>query len=253
MPPSIELLQFPYSHYNEKVRWALDRKGAEHKRTNLLPGPHAMTTVRLTGQTQVPIARFDSDVVNGSAAIIDELERRYPEPALYPADAGERERALEVQRYFDDEIGPMVRRGVFAVLTQELDYLASMFSEGHGAAKRRIYRAMMPVTAAIMKSSMGVRGRESIEEGIAGTQAGLDFVARERNQHGFLVGDAFSVADLAAAALLAPAVAPPDSTMSIPEPRPERVQLWLGKWADHPGASWVLETYAKHRETPGKN
>ena len=33
----IELLQFPYSHFNEKARWALDFKGLRHVRTSLLP------------------------------------------------------------------------------------------------------------------------------------------------------------------------------------------------------------------------
>jgi glutathione S-transferase len=40
-----ELLQFPYSNFNEKARWAFDWKGVPHRRTNLLPGPH-MARVR---------------------------------------------------------------------------------------------------------------------------------------------------------------------------------------------------------------
>ena len=48
---SAELLQFPYSHFNEKARWALDHKRVPHQRRNLLPGPHAVQLKRLTGQS----------------------------------------------------------------------------------------------------------------------------------------------------------------------------------------------------------
>ena len=44
----ITLYQFPASHYNEKVRWALDLKGVPHDRVSLLPGPHAPRMKRLT-------------------------------------------------------------------------------------------------------------------------------------------------------------------------------------------------------------
>jgi glutathione S-transferase len=108
--PSIELLQFPYSHYNEKARWALDLKHVPHARRNLLPGPHMLPIKRLTGQTTVPVLRIGERVVPGSARIIDELEQRYPEPPLYPADPALRKWALEIQACFDEEIGPRVRR-----------------------------------------------------------------------------------------------------------------------------------------------
>ncbi len=249
MSENIELIQFPYSHYNEKVRWVLDLKNPEHKRTNLMPGPHALTTLRLSGQPQVPIMKFGSAVVAGSSAIIDQLERRFPDPSIYPEDPAERARALEVQRYFDDEIGPMVRRGVFSVLTQEADYVCSMFSEDRSRAKQKIYRAMFPLTKAIMKTSMGINTTAGIEEGIEGTQDGLDFVAREANDAGFLVAQSLSVADITAASLLAPAVMPEGSPMALPIPRPARVETWLAKWADHPGADWVRTIYRNHRST----
>ena len=38
--PAVTLHQFRYSHFNEKVRWALDFKGIAHERVSELPGPH---------------------------------------------------------------------------------------------------------------------------------------------------------------------------------------------------------------------
>ena len=67
---------------------------------------------------------------------------------------------------------------------------------------------------------------------------------------GFLVGDRFSVADLAAAALLAPGVDVRHPDMLKPEQKPAAVEEWMARWADHPGAAWVRETYEHH--CPGR-
>lgn len=246
--PDPELIQFHYSHYNEKVRWALDWKGVPHRRTTVLPGPHGITVGRLTGQTETPVVRFADRVVHGSADILDELEKRYPAPPLYPADAEERRRALEIQRRFDDDVGPGVRRALFGVLLPFTAYASGAFAEGRSAFARAVYRATFPLIGGVMRSKVGL-DRRGIETGLAATSEGLDFVARESERTGQLVGDRFSVADLVAAALLAPAVQPPDSPMHLPEPRPEPFERWLERWASHPGAAWVLRQYREHRGT----
>ena len=86
MGDELELIQFRYSHYNEKARWALDFKGLPHRRTSLLPGPHMGKVKKLTGQTSTPVLRLGGRYVAGSAAIIAALEQAHPEPALYPAE-----------------------------------------------------------------------------------------------------------------------------------------------------------------------
>lgn len=243
----LELLQFLYSHYNEKVRWALDYKGLPHSRISYLPGPHAFTMLRLTRQTQTPVMRIDGTIVHGSARIIDELEKRFPEHPLYPADPDERKRALELASWFDEEIGPKVRRGVFMALLQEPDYVCGMFSEDRTPLVRSMYRRMFPLTRAVMKTSMGIAGAASIEDAYEWTRRGFDRVAAEAGENGYLVGSHFTVADLTAASLLAPAVMPPDSPMALPDPKPQRLRDWLARWSEHPGAKWVVERFQNDR------
>jgi glutathione S-transferase len=245
---ALELLQFPYSHYNEKARWALDFKRAPHTRTSFLPGPHAPAIKRLTGKTTVPVLRAGGEIIAGSARIIDELERRFPDPPLYPRDPAARTRAREIQTWFDDEVGPWVRRGLFAVLITEPGYLCWIFSSERNVVTRALYRATFPLAKGMMKSSMGITDQAAIDEAHRGVREALDFVAREAGSaEGQLVGDTFTVADLAAAALLAPAVMPPGSPMDLPGARPAAVTRWLDRWADHPGAAWVRAQFRKHR------
>ncbi len=248
MSTTIELLHFEYSHFNEKARWALDFKRVPHSRTSFLPGPHAPTIKRLTGDTTVPVVRFGDQIISGSARIIDELERRVPEPPLYPHAAADRVRALEIQRHFDDEVGPFVRRGLFAALLQTPGYLCWMFSRERNVVARAAYRASFPIARVMMKRSMGITDQASIEEAYRGIEEALDFVAREAGtSDGQLIGDTFTVADLTAAALLGAAVMPLGSPVELPSPRPAEHTAWLERWATHPGAEWVRAQFRKHR------
>src|SRR6516225_6652130 len=82
----IELYQFPFSHYCEKARWALDYKGIAYRPVNLLPGFHFRHLAKLAPRTSVPVLRDGAIVVQGSSAIIDYLDRRYANPSLTPSD-----------------------------------------------------------------------------------------------------------------------------------------------------------------------
>ena len=99
---------------------------------------------------------------------------------------------------------------------------------------------------------MDVRG-DAVAAAFEATRAAFDEVAKAAGPEGYLVGAAFSIADLTAAALLAPAADPPDSDMTLPEPMPEAVLEWKARWEGLPGALWVREIYRRHRPTPDRS
>jgi glutathione S-transferase len=237
---------FAASHYNEKVRWALDWKGLPHVRIAYLPGPHRPRIQRLSGQSQTPVLVLAGRAIAGSARILDELERAFPERPLYPEDPAARERALSLERRFDDEVGPAVRTVVFSVLIDEPDYLCAIFARAHPVWKRRLYRATVPLVRSLIARGNGV-DPANVERALARTQQALEETARSIGASGQLVGDTFSVADLTAAALLAPLanVAHPD--MARPQPVPPRMAELYARYARHPAIQWVEEQYAKHR------
>src|SRR2546426_477943 len=86
MAPPV-LWQFRFSHYNEKARWALDWKGIPHVRRSLLPALHVPRVLWLTGQKSVPVLVLDGRAIADSTRIIETLERRHPDPPLYPREA----------------------------------------------------------------------------------------------------------------------------------------------------------------------
>jgi glutathione S-transferase len=242
----VELIQFRYSPYNEKVRWALDLKTVPHTRRSLMPGPHMGKVRKLSGQTATPILRIDGTWYAGSARIIEELERRWPTPALYPAEPAQREAALAVQRRFDEDWGPRIRRSVLAAGLADLGYFRDIFAEGQSAAGRTVYRLLLPVAQGLVRKGNGITP-DSVADGDRATREALDFVAAASSATGYLVGDGFSVADLGAAAVLAMAVDPPDSTMARPQPMSVPFRAWLECWQGHKGVDWVRAMYARHR------
>src|SRR4029453_14520068 len=103
MPPETPVLwHLKVSHYNEKARWALDYKRVPHVRRAAIPGRHAKIARRLWDGTTLPVVQFGGEVLGDSTLIIRELERRYPEPPLYPDDPDDRRRALEIEDFFDE-------------------------------------------------------------------------------------------------------------------------------------------------------
>jgi glutathione S-transferase len=241
-----ELFQFEFSHFNEKARWAFDWKGVAHRRRSYLPGFHMLPIMRLSGQRALPVMRVDGQVIAGSGSIIDWLERTQPEPPLYPEDPALRREALELQRWFDDEVGPAARRAFFFDLLPDGAYASRCFTIDRGGMVPGIFRTMFPVTRIIMQRDMQIdadgaaRGREV-------TRQALTAVADRSARTGFLVGDRFSVADLTAAALLSPVVFPPEGPVVLPEPRSEGARTWLERWAPLPGTAWVADAYRRHR------
>jgi glutathione S-transferase len=239
--------QFIASHFNEKVRWALDYKGLTHRRETYLPGPHFPVIKKLSGgPSTTPLLQHDGGTISGSAAIIDWLERRYPEPALLPSDTALRDKALALQARFDASIGPATRTLLFEVLLKEPDYLCDTFSASKPWLKRLAFRATFPAAKGFIRKGNGVFP-DNIARSRHITQAALDEVAAGVASTGYLVGSRFSIADLCAASLLAPLTNVSHPDMQRIEPMPDSVQSFLAQWADHAAIAWVHQMYERHR------
>ena len=136
------LWQLELSHYNEKVRWALDYKRVPHIRRSLLPGLHTLKAKRLTGDTSTtPVLTLDGRSIGDSTRIIASIEERWPQPPLYPEDAARRRRALELEEFFDEELGPHIRRAAYQELLPHPELVVPLFTHGQPLPARILLRA----------------------------------------------------------------------------------------------------------------
>ncbi|MGD1026147.1 glutathione S-transferase family protein [Candidatus Binatus soli] len=240
------LWQFAISHYAEKARWALDYKQVPHLRRSLLPGPHVSRIRRMTGQTAVPVLELGGAIIFDSTRIIEAIEKAHPDPPLYPADREARERALELEDYFDEELGPYIRQWGYFMLLPYSSTVTALFTSQAGLGKRLFMRAIFPLVRPLMRSKMKVYPAEA---GAARdkTVAAMDRIARDLQPSGYLVGNGFTVADLTAAALLSPLVMPKEFPYPPPTAIPAPLAQARAQLAEHPALKWAAGIYAKHR------
>jgi len=241
-----ELWQFTSSHCNEKARWALDFKHVPHIRHSLIPGFHVPVVKRMTGKTHVPVLKLNGVAVSDSSRIIEALERAYPEPALYPADPDERRRALELEDFFDEELGPYIRRWIFHVILPYPKFVRAAFVSHASPAAQLAQRAMSPLIGAVMRRQMNINPATA-EVARSKTIAAMDRLEHELRPSGYLVGERFTVADLTAAALLSPLVRPPEFPYKAAGPIPEPLAQIRDSLSAHPAFQWTLRTYRQHR------
>jgi glutathione S-transferase len=245
------LWQIDISHYAEKVRWALEYKGVDHTRRSILPGSHIPIALALTrgAQPTVPVLQLDGRNIGDSTEIIAALEATHPEPPLYPIDAAERARAIELEDWFDENLGPHTRLLPFYELIQEPELFAEIAAESVpgplGKAK--------PVVGAYARAYTSLRWGANSEEAAAQAReavlAAFDKLEEEleKGEGEFLVGDSLSVADVTAASLFYPIVVPPEGPLDPALPRPPALESFRQSLSDRRGFKWVEETFRKHR------
>jgi glutathione S-transferase len=156
----ITLYRAPYSTNVERVALALAHKSLDVESV-VISYDDRSPVRRVSGQGLVPVIDDDGAVVVDSMQIIRYLERRHPEPPLYPADEARRAELAVFVDWFD-RVWKLAPNGIEAE------------QESRGPDERRIAELAASMGAALYRFEALLAGREH------------------------LMGDDFSVADCAA-------------------------------------------------------
>lgn len=186
------LLQFSTSHYCRKARLALGYKKIDYRVENLTPGLHLLKVKPLTGLGTLPVLLPERaehpKAIADSTRIFEFLEQISPDPPLYPAERAAQQQAQLLEDWLDESIGTATRFVYYQFRATEGKALDnSLISQAVIQIVRRQYQ-MTP--AAVELAAMRLH-------------QGLTFL-QEAWQEGYLVGNDWTIADLAAAALLSP-------------------------------------------------
>lgn len=218
----ITLYQLHWSHFVEKVRWALDYKGIEWTAVDVDPFTkremrHLKCALPLESGGKAYIVPAISDAATGtvvadSSRILDYLERTYPTPALYPGDVNARVEMTRWMLWLDSTVGLLSRRLAYTQIALELpSYLASLFlarTVGGGDLATVKARVGGTVIAGVLSRRFRFahnrtdRVYEELEQCLL-------IAARRLSAHPFLVAGQFTAADLTLATLMRPAVLVP--------------------------------------------
>jgi glutathione S-transferase len=247
------LWHLPVSHYSEKARWALDFKRFPHRRRVILPGGHMLVSGWLTrGQSKTfPVLDLGDRALGDSSAIIAELERRVAERSLYPVETAERARALDLEEYFDEELGPQIRLLMWHETRRDPQRMADLAEQmapqaltglpGSRAFARWFAANFVPARYRVAADSAAAGARVAVLAALDRLDAELEASGGE-----YLVGGSFSVADLTAAALFYPMVNPPNGPAMVKD-YPPALEEFLAPLRERPAYAYVARMYREHR------
>jgi glutathione S-transferase len=241
------------------ARLALQREGALGARPQADPAPpprrdrprrpHGRRSLAdpRPGQLHLPRPAARREAIADSTAIIAALEERFPEPALYPADPDERRRALELEDFFDEQLGPHVRLLAFHELGNDRKRFEAIVKRTVPGPLGRSAFTSTAYARAFTGLRFGARDEEAAALAREKIVAALDRLEAELGPEEHLVGDSFTVADLTAAALFYPLVLPEEGPLSTDLPPPRGMEEFRAPLKERRGFRWVEETFRRHR------
>ncbi|WP_100638021.1 glutathione S-transferase family protein [Marinobacter salexigens] len=245
---ALRLYQSAISHYCEKIRWALDYKHLNYETTNLLPGQHVKTMQKLTkgAGASVPVLVHDGEVIQGSSKILDYLDRTFPDNPVTPVDEPAKAQALAWEKRLDDLAGPAVRCYSYHHFLQRPKIVVPLLAAGTPFYNRIMLSLAFSRVDEIMRKWMKINEKTAKESRKVLEQL-LTELAETYSQQRFLAGDAFSRADLTAAALFAPLFQPQAYPVPWPKPAriPKEIKAWLNEW--QPQLQVLARVYEEYR------
>lgn len=252
-PPSPDhphMVSVPVSPYCELARWTLERLGVAYTEDCHAPVFHLWPARRHGGGGVVPVLDIGGTSLTDARQVVEYFDQRTPEALrLYPPDPGEKAVAKQLFDEFFDRLGVAVRAWAYAYMLPRRESTARVWIHRAPLLERRLVPVAYPLIAALVQRDLRLR-TDSIPE-----QRGIIDVSlarlegRLRDGRQYLLGDRLTAADLALAALIAPAVLPPEYGGPLPafDELPEPMRREVESLRAHPAGQLALRLYREER------
>jgi len=250
LPDHRVLVTIPISHFCEKARWALERAGLDYEEQRHIQIVHQVAVRRAGGGKTAPVLAAPEGVYPDSRSILRYADERLPASArLYPTDRVERKEVLALEDRFDAIIGVEGRRWLYHEVFKDTKRLAPYNLTGVPGWERRAFPFVLAPAKVYINRYLDIddataaRALERVDEE-------LDHVGELISDgRRYLVGDRFSAADLAFAALCAPLIVPVEYGTPLPQPdvMPAAMADRVRGWREHPAGRFATRLFAEQR------
>jgi glutathione S-transferase len=245
------LVTIPISHYCEKARWALDRAGVTYEEQRHLPAVHRVAVRRAGGKLTAPVLVCpEGEVVCESANIILWADARAaPDARMIPADPTLAAEARVLADDYDERLGPATRLWVYHELFDHPELVFASMTAGVPTWERHAFRYGNKAVAFAVSKVLKVNDENAIAAERAFRAIFADVDDRLADGRRYLVGDAFSIADLTFAALAAPLIAPPEYGVRLPtvDELPPAMRAVVVEHRGTPAGEHALRMFATER------
>ncbi|MBX7082921.1 MAG: glutathione S-transferase family protein [Nannocystaceae bacterium] len=213
------LITIPFSHYNEKARWALERWRVPYRELRFVPVLHAPAVLlatrggrdgradKVSSRLSTPVLVTDTgERITDSAAILAWVDQRHGTAAdtLYPTPEVA---ALEAELGL--ELGPHARRVAYGFGLERPDAFLAIVRANVGRLQAAVARVLAPWLVRGVVRGLRVDAAR-VEASRARVLACFDTIGARLTERGtgYLCGDRFTAADLTFACLSAPVLLP---------------------------------------------
>jgi len=246
LPQHATLYTIAMSHYSEKIRWLLDIEKADYREVALTPVFHVRPALikGMRAKTTVPVLQVGKQSVQDSTRIIEWLASAYGPLSTLPEPLQQDIMAVE-DRF--DAIGKDVARYLYFTGFEHTEVILSMWTRFASPLETRIVRFFYPLIKAIFKIKLNINpaAAQRAEKRIDAAMQWLE--GRLASGHTYMVGDQLTVADITAAALLAPMACPVEHPVYGEAQFREKMASTQAIWRDRPALTWVRQMYTQHR------
>ena len=262
---ALTLFTINMSHYSEKIRWLLDYEEIPYQEIALTPALHTvpMWLKGRRAQTTVPLLQSGKTCIQDSPRIVSWLaEHCSPLDSISPAQQQE---IIAIQQRFD-AIGKPIARYLYLPGFAHDALIRTIWTQFAKPWERRFITLAYPLIKPAFRIKLRIYPRavtqaeQLIDAEIRWLEQRLQQLKKGQQEKGqkekqgrqskkcrYLVGDAFSFADIAAASILAPLACPREHPIYGEAEFRAKMAGPAQQWADSPALQWVRDIYAEHR------
>ena len=215
----MELLTIPFSHYNERARWAMQHHGVVAHERRYLPMLHFPAVRRAVPTAQrradktgsalsTPVLlRGDGEILVDSNSIVHWVDQAHgtPETTLYPAEHRANIEALEARLH--DDLGRDTRFLVYWFLLDDRAAFGELVRHNVPWWQRAVFSVGAPAARAGMRKRFALTAPR-YEKARARLEATVHELGERLGDDAYFFGDRFTAADLTSASMLSIMLSP---------------------------------------------